>query len=249
MESPRSPPRFHSVPTSLPLSLHVDPTARVSSDQGNSREQSCAGGTAQWRGLRGAAMSHPLPSSRRSQRGRPSGGRPDNTPRRPQGASNPLDLPVGGHFPWDSAANRPCGTPESSVSTPSGRRQTTPESSDDAPMHAASLTKGYGGNPPSGRSVSPPRTGPFFLPRTSPTCRAPQAAASRRPGVPASRGHAANRAAFAIRPQSVVTGRDPSATRPRPSATSRDVSPADLAPQLPTPMGALPPNPRQLPAG
>src|SRR5690242_12624508 len=31
-------------------------------------------------------------------------------------------------------------------------------------MHAASLTKGYGGNPPSGRSVSPPRTGPFFVP-------------------------------------------------------------------------------------
>ncbi len=30
-------------------------------------------------------------------------------------------------------------------------------------MHAASLTKGYGGNPPSGRSVSPPRTGPIFL--------------------------------------------------------------------------------------
>ncbi|GHE95158.1 hypothetical protein GCM10018789_25380 [Streptomyces werraensis] len=38
-------------------------------------------------------------------------------------------------------------------------------------MHAASLTKGYGGNPPSGRSVSPPRTGPFFLPAVRhPSC-------------------------------------------------------------------------------
>lgn len=40
-------------------------------------------------------------------------------------------------------------------------------------MHAASLTKGYGGNPPSGRSVSPPRTGPFFVPaRRSPSIKA-----------------------------------------------------------------------------
>lgn len=36
-------------------------------------------------------------------------------------------------------------------------------------MYAASLTKGYGGNPPSGRSVSPPRTGPFFVPTSGPT--------------------------------------------------------------------------------
>jgi hypothetical protein len=32
-------------------------------------------------------------------------------------------------------------------------------------MHTASLTKGYGGNPPSGRAAfPPPRTGPFFVP-------------------------------------------------------------------------------------
>ncbi|BBC33265.1 hypothetical protein SGFS_045590 [Streptomyces graminofaciens] len=41
-------------------------------------------------------------------------------------------------------------------------------------MHAASLTKGYGGNPPSGRSVSPPRTGPFFVRTTRGARSAPQ---------------------------------------------------------------------------
>ena len=41
----------------------------------------------------------------------------------------------------------------------------TSESSCGMPMRAPSLTKGYGGNPPSGRSVSPPRTGPFFSAR------------------------------------------------------------------------------------
>lgn len=42
------------------------------------------------------------------------------------------------------------------ASAASGRCRATSESSCGTPMHAASLTKGYGGNPPSGRSVSPP---------------------------------------------------------------------------------------------
>jgi len=49
----------------------------------------------------------------------------------------------------------------------------TSESSCGTAMRAASLTKGYGGNPPSGRSVSPPRTGPFFLPAFGRPVRGP----------------------------------------------------------------------------
>lgn len=67
-------PHCRGVPTSLPSWLHIEPEIHVSSDQGNSREQSCAGGTAQWRGLRGAVMRQPLPSSRRSRQGSPVGG-------------------------------------------------------------------------------------------------------------------------------------------------------------------------------
>ncbi|CAL9438960.1 hypothetical protein SUDANB13_02183 [Streptomyces sp. enrichment culture] len=71
----------------------------------------------------------------------------------------------------DFAGFRPQNPPESAPPTASGRRRTVSESSCVAPMHAASLTKGYGGNPPSGRSVSPPRTGPFFLPAVRrPSC-------------------------------------------------------------------------------
>ncbi|CAL9436091.1 hypothetical protein SUDANB32_02147 [Streptomyces sp. enrichment culture] len=65
----------------------------------------------------------------------------------------------------DFAGFRPQNPPESAPPTASGRRRTVSESSCVAPMHAASLTKGYGGNPPSGRSVSPPTDRPVFLAR------------------------------------------------------------------------------------
>ncbi|GGY90680.1 hypothetical protein GCM10010365_06350 [Streptomyces poonensis] len=48
-------------------------------------------------------------------------------------------------------------------------------------MYAASLTKGYGGNPPSGRSVSPPRTGPFFCVRSPCPVSVPNPALPRGP--------------------------------------------------------------------
>lgn len=96
-----------------------------------------------------------------------------NSPRRPQDGSNPLDLPECRQFSWDSAVNRPREAPESSVSEPFRCRRSTAESSCGTPMHAASLTKGYGGNPPSGRSVSPPRTGPFYVPGLHPPLARP----------------------------------------------------------------------------
>ncbi len=68
-------------------------------------------------------------------------------------------------FPRQSAPSRPRFRHEDALSWPPRRRRAISESSCGTPMRAASLTKGYGGNPPSGRSVSPPRTGPFFLPK------------------------------------------------------------------------------------
>lgn len=97
--------------------------------------------------------------------------------------SHRAQSPLSALFSRDFAGFRPQEPPESAPPRASGRRRTVSESSCVAPMHAASLTKGYGGNPPSGRSVSPPRTGPFFharfpalrrtLPRRSPPDAAP----------------------------------------------------------------------------
>ncbi len=56
-------------------------------------------------------------------------------------------------------------TPESAPPRASGRRRTTPESSCVASMHAASLTKGYGGNPPRAGPY-PPTDRPVFVPAT-----------------------------------------------------------------------------------
>jgi hypothetical protein len=97
-------------------------------------------------------------------RGSPSGGPWTACRIAPQGASGPFDLRVCAPFAWESVVNRPSLTPELRLPCPPGRRHATPESSCGTPMHASALTKGYGGNPPSGRSVSPPRTGPFFRP-------------------------------------------------------------------------------------
>lgn len=161
--------------TSLSDSVHTSPTRHVSSDQRNSRQQSSAGGTAQWRGLRGAMKRGDRPVGARGGRrvtirppGGPSGGFGGNTPTRPRMAAS-LRIPWvsarTARFAWDSPAYCPERPPESIVPDPPGRFRATPESSCLAPMPPSALTKGYGGNPPSGRSVSPPRTGPFFLAR------------------------------------------------------------------------------------
>ncbi len=128
-------------------------------------------------------------SSRGLRRGHPSGGRPEEWPERCRVGVTPCTESPQRSFSRDFAGFRPQEPPESAPPRASGRRRTVSESSCVAPMHAASLTKGYGGNPPSGRSVSPPRTGPFFharfpaLRRTLPR-RPPPPAASRQPPSP-----------------------------------------------------------------
>jgi hypothetical protein len=103
-------------------------------------------------------------SSGRSWPGHPSGGCRDISPERaPRCGTSSGSCPHGARFPCVCALFRPRAGPERGPPRSSPRRRTAPESSCGTPMHAASLTKGYGGNPPSGRSVSPPRTGPFFL--------------------------------------------------------------------------------------
>lgn len=156
-----------SVSTLLCPRVASRPKRHVSSDQGNSREQSCAVGTAQWRGLRGAFLHVHGPHRRQAGvRGpRHPPGRPPSTFRRTaaQVRRTPRISPRPTRNPCKSAVFQPWGSPEKGPRRPPTRRRSIPESSCGTPMHAASLTKGYGGNPPSGRSVSPPRTGPFFV--------------------------------------------------------------------------------------
>ncbi len=76
--------------------------------------------------------------------------------------SHRAQSPLSALFSRDFAGFRPQEPPESAPPRASGRRRTVSESSCVALMHAASLTKGYRGNPPSGRSVSPPTDRPVF---------------------------------------------------------------------------------------
>lgn len=175
------PPRVF---TSLSPAARLPSSTRVDSKPGNSREQSCAGGTAQWRGLRGtrplagsraAVMSGRQSGESATARGRPRvkrafaagspvGGMPGHVTRvGPKVRQILRILSRGARFPCVCALFRPQASPERGPPRSSPRRRAAPESSCGTPMHAASLTKGYGGNPPSGRSVSPPRTGPFYL--------------------------------------------------------------------------------------
>lgn len=99
--------------------------------------------------------------------------------------SHRAQIPLSALFSRDFVGFRPQRPPESAPPGASGRRRAVSESSYVAPMHAASLTKGYGGNPPSGRSVSPPRTGPFFLARRPAPCARGPAPCARRAARPA----------------------------------------------------------------
>lgn len=153
---------LHGVSTSLSQAARIRTAADVNSRRGNSRQQSCA--VAPRRGG-GCAVPRPLPGVKETFR---------------PGVTRLGDA----SHPHDSAVIRPRNPHEQAFDRPSRRRRPTPESSCGAPMHTPSLTKGYGGNPPSGRSVSPPRTGPFFLART----RAPLPAGA---GVTTRRAHAA----------------------------------------------------------
>lgn len=181
--APRSSQGAHIVIQRCPSGVESGPRGDVSSGPCDSREQSYARGTAQWRGLRGAGSSrsvpwaspgrgrrHPAPVRARRRSGR----RSDRTFRHsvhPRIGRSPGVHRVPAMIQGGMEA-----------SGPSGRRRTTPESSCGTPMHAASLTKGYGGNPPSGRSVSPPpRTGPFFCPASRTLLRPPG------PGAPVTR--------------------------------------------------------------
>ncbi len=153
--------------------------------------------------------------------------------------SHRAQSPLSALFSRDFAGFRPQEPPESAPPRASGRRRTVSESSCVAPMHAASLTKGYGGNPPSGRSVSPPRTGPFFharfpalrrtLPRRPPPDAAPPPSAGRCPAalrrmLPSRQPPAASRqppAASRQPPAASRPARFPPAQRPTPSVPRR----------------------------
>ncbi|CAM5256588.1 hypothetical protein STENM223S_10245 [Streptomyces tendae] len=159
----RSSQGAHIVTQRCPSRVESGPPGDVSSDPCDSREQSYARGTAQWRGLRGAGSSRSAPSAS------PGRGRRHPAPVRARRRTGRRPGPTFRHSVPPRIRRSP-GVQRvpamiqggMGASAPSGRRRTTPESSCGTPMHAASLTKGYGGNPPSGRSVSPPRTGPFF---------------------------------------------------------------------------------------
>lgn len=163
-------------PTRFPL------ISRVSSDQGNSRTQSCAAAP---RGGGGCAVpclrACPCWTRVASKTSAPrevvcpvkpafavgvTRGREARTSRRadPKPHQTLCIRLYPARFPWESAPERPRFGHERASSGLPGRRRSISESSCGTPMHAPSLTKGYGGNPPSGRSVSPPRTGPFFCP-------------------------------------------------------------------------------------
>lgn len=142
-------------------------------------------------------------------RGRPSGGTEGDTPGALQTHQT---LGISPHLRRNtrqSALFRPWAAPESPLPRPPRRRHPTAESSCGAPMHTASLTKGYGGNPPSGRSVSPPRTGPFFCAREQPAPRRRE----RPPRRPASPPLSAPASAAASGP-----GSGPPPARPRGAA-------------------------------
>ena len=160
---------LHQVSTSLspPARIRVRPP--VSSGRGNSRKQSCAGVAPR----SGGGCAAPSPSKGVQGRGPSSGGRPLGTARHRWVAPRARGAGHRGRAGRGPARAIPGSGPEPPPARPSPCRRTTPESSCDAPMRASSLTKGYGGNPPSGRSVSPPRTGPFFLQvrRVSESCR------------------------------------------------------------------------------
>ncbi|TDT38081.1 hypothetical protein EV562_10595 [Streptomyces sp. BK208] len=163
--TPRSSQGAHIVIQRCPSRVESGPPGDVSSDPCDSREQSYARGTAQWRGLRGAGSSRSAPSASpgRGRRHPASVRARHRTGRRSDRTVRHSVHPRIGRSP---GVHRVPATIKggTGASVPSGCRRTTPESSCGTPMHAASLTKGYGGNPPSGRSVSPPRTGPFFCP-------------------------------------------------------------------------------------
>lgn len=235
-----SPQGFHIVIGTA--RLHVPASRKFG--QGNSREQSCAavprsGGGCAVPGLWGLTALRR--QGRVRGRGRPSGGTEGDTPGALQTHQT---LGISPHLRRNtrqSALFRPWAAPESPLPRPPRRRHPTAESSCGAPMHAASLTKGYGGNPPSGRSVSPPRTGPFFCAREQPAPRRRE----RPPRRPASPSLSAPASAVASGPGSGPPPGRPrgAAEAPRPrsrgSARPRQRGPGNLANAFPRPEPTL----------
>lgn len=148
--------RFDVVSTLLSRSARLCPKRHVSSRQGNSREQSCAVAPCSGGGCA-------VPISCQVSRQAPCRGRVTHPGDTRMGRRTAAYRPRSGHRP---AMNRPCVTLRRATPRPSARCRSISESSCGTPMHPPALTKGYGGNPPSGRSVSPPRTGPFSCPPT-----------------------------------------------------------------------------------
>lgn len=214
--------------TSLSPAARLRAAVRVSSDQGNSREQSTVSDVrlrGRYRAVEGAARCQGLgvEASRGVKRAfvdgvAHRGDAGDKSASAPQGAGDPPDPASGRTIPLlrscSGAAFRPGASRERGVPRTSPRRRAAPESSCGTPMHAASLTKGYGGNPPSGRSVSPPRTGPFFC-APGPARNTGRNSAFRTRGRPT----AASGVGFAS--GDCHTGRD--RPRPRPGRMSRPV--------------------------
>ncbi len=131
-------------------------------------------------------------------------------------------------------------------------------------MHAGALTKGYGGSPPSGRSVSPPRTGPFFVPRPTTVSARPSRTPACGVGAPSRRGRrnppqpgdAAPRSADAVprgrQTQSPAVGRrsplplgrsGPLAVRRRSPFRSGRAQPLSIGQAQPLPLGTHGPLP------
>ncbi len=96
--------------------------------------------------------------------GSPVGGMPGYSTRvAPRCGTTSGSCPRGARFPCVCALFRPRTGPERGPPRSSPRRRTAPESSCGTPMRAASLTKGYGGNPPLGPVRLPPTDRPVFL--------------------------------------------------------------------------------------
>ncbi len=191
-------------------------------------------------------------------RGHPSEGRPEEWPEWCRVGVTPCTESPQRSFSRDFVGFRPQRPPESAPPGASGRRRAVSESSYVAPMHAASLTKGYGGNPlgPVRLPHGPARFSCPPVPRRAPARPAPCARPSRavRPPVPrrapaVPRGPLARVAACrtSIRhrlPRSLPAPQLPTGSPPvlRPTASPRTDTPAPSlrTASLPTPSPSTP---------